>query len=354
MKKGLFPAIFLIIFMIVFSIMAVIYAPRAISKTESPTLKNILIGTWAPTFEANLNESFPVFEVARNFWGRFEYRVFGQGRKGVVVVGSDGWLFTDEEFSCITNGAQNMAQNLTYISGVSKVMQGSGVELNIILIPSKARIYSEYLGKYKIPVCRDNLYSDALSSIKQSNISVVSLLEPFQNSEDKMALFLKTDTHWSPLGAELAALYASIMIDTSSLDAKVFLTTKGDVTRHEGDLLRYLPGVDGISIERDLLPTYETQEQASGDDDTAIALFSDNIVPITLVGTSYSANPAWNFHGFLKDEMDVDILNMADEGLGPFAVMDAYLSSDTWKNTPPSLVIWEIPERYLTTYFKKE
>ena len=116
MKKGLFPAIFLIIFMIVFSIMAVIYAPRAISKTESPTLENILAGTWAPTFEANLNESFPIFEVAKNFWGNFEYKVFGQGRKG-VVVGSDGWLFTDEEFSCITNSAQNLAQNLEYISG---------------------------------------------------------------------------------------------------------------------------------------------------------------------------------------------------------------------------------------------
>ena len=38
---------------------------------------------------------------------------------------------------------------------------------------------------------------------------------------------------------------------------------------------------------------------------------------------------------------------MADQGLGPLVVMDKYLENDAWKNSPPRLVIWEMPERYL-------
>ena len=68
---------------------------------------------------------------------------------------------------------------------------------------------------------------------------------------------------------------------------------------------------------------------------------------MTLVGTSYSANTNWNFEGFLKEYLETDVLNMADQGLGPLVVMDKYLENDAWKNSPPRLVIWEMPERYL-------
>ena len=34
------------------------------------------------------------------------------------------------------------------------------------------------------------------------------------------------------------------------------------------------------------------------------------------------------------------------EGEGPFTPMQAYLASDTFQNTPPKLVVWEIPARY--------
>jgi len=56
--------------------------------------------------------------------------------------------------------------------------------------------------------------------------------------------------------------------------------------------------------------------------------------------------PEWNFAGFLKEQLHADILNFSDPGQGPFAVMEKYLSSDDFKNTPPRLVIWEMPERY--------
>ena len=68
---------------------------------------------------------------------------------------------------------------------------------------------------------------------------------------------------------------------------------------------------------------------------------------MALVGTSYSANPLWNFDGFLKEELEADVLNVADERMGPFETMQKYLKDEALETNPPKLIIWEVPERYL-------
>jgi alginate O-acetyltransferase complex protein AlgJ len=67
---------------------------------------------------------------------------------------------------------------------------------------------------------------------------------------------------------------------------------------------------------------------------------------VALVGTSFSAKSDWNFLGFLQNALAAEVLNFSAEGQGPFAPMQTFLASDTFKNTPPKLVIWEIPVRY--------
>ena len=81
--------------------------------------------------------------------------------------------------------------------------------------------------------------------------------------------------------------------------------------------------------------------------DSQDALFADSEVPVTLVGTSYSANPNWNFVGALKQALRSDVINDSKDGHGPILPMLAYLKSDAFKNTPPQVLIWEFPERYL-------
>jgi len=73
---------------------------------------------------------------------------------------------------------------------------------------------------------------------------------------------------------------------------------------------------------------------------------------VALVGTSYSAQPRWNFHGALQEALQQDVGNYAKEGLGPFAPMFEYLKSADFAQAPPRLVVWEIPERYLVTHQK--
>ncbi|MDH5722401.1 MAG: hypothetical protein OEY94_03650 [Alphaproteobacteria bacterium] len=330
--------------------MAVFYMPKGWENVENPTRESIMVGTWTPDFEKSLNESLPVFEPSRNLWGKIQYLLFGQGRKG-VVVGENGWLFTDEEFSCLPSSLQHMAENLDYVAQVKNMIEGRGAKLHVVLVPAKARVYEEHLGRNKITQCRKDVYSDVLSFMKSNEITVTGLLDGIKSHKNKDTLFLKSDTHWTPEGAGFAAeLVAKDFNLSGEIVKKSYVTEHTQNIEHEGDLLRYLPGVSDEVIRPDHLSVYKTEEVHAEDGaevSESLDLFGDDVPPVTLVGTSYSANSKWHFAEFLKGRLQVDVFNAADEGLGPFAVMKTYLGGNAWKNSMPSIVIWEIPERYV-------
>src|SRR3546814_20392064 len=82
----------------------------------------------------------------------------------------------------------------------------------------------------------------------------------------------------------------------------------------------------------DTLTPAHTEGTASGD------LFGDSATPrIALVGTSYSANPDWNFAGALKQQLGEDLTNDAHDGVGPFQPMDNYLTRPDFAPARPKL-----------------
>jgi alginate O-acetyltransferase complex protein AlgJ len=81
---------------------------------------------------------------------------------------------------------------------------------------------------------------------------------------------------------------------------------------------------------------------ATAEDD----LFGDTGLPsIAMIGTSFSRNS--NFVPFLEAALGSRVGNFTRDG-GEFAgAANAYFSSSAFKNSPPKIVIWEIPERSL-------
>jgi alginate O-acetyltransferase complex protein AlgJ len=67
---------------------------------------------------------------------------------------------------------------------------------------------------------------------------------------------------------------------------------------------------------------------------------------VVLVGTSYSAGPLWSFDSALKVTLQADVLNVAEQGRGPFEPMQELLGSGVLADVQADVVIWEIPERY--------
>jgi alginate O-acetyltransferase complex protein AlgJ len=339
------PAGFMLLFLAGGLVMS-FFSPSLFKSPEKPLLN----GQWAAAYEAEFNKSLAIRQPSIDGWGVLEYTLFKSGRDG-VLVGDDGWLFTSEEFTFHPDDA-GLKEKLELAQQAKETFAQQGINFVVILVPSKARIYSDKLGRYTFPSYNQNDYEAFVGELNTLGIPVVNLLEAFTAARANEEVFLKTDTHWTTYGARLAALELAKVVGEKnllpSLASTTFTTTPADAaTRHEGDLLNYLPL--GFFQER-LGPAFDditeqTTEQTS--ENSGGGLFGSSSIPVTLVGTSYSANLLWNFEGSLKEALGADVLNFANEGEGPVVPMRDYLASDALKDAPPELVIWEIPERFL-------
>lgn len=78
----------------------------------------LLNGKLAHTFEAHYDKEFPIKRLGTNLWAALDYTLFHEGRPG-VVIGKDGWLFTDEEFKPAPSG-QQLEDNWALVRGVQR------------------------------------------------------------------------------------------------------------------------------------------------------------------------------------------------------------------------------------------
>ncbi|AZD06469.1 Alginate O-acetyltransferase AlgJ, inner membrane [Pseudomonas chlororaphis] len=312
----------------------------------------VLNGRWAKAVETHYDDEFPIKRLGTNLWAALDFKLFNEGRPG-VVLGRDQWLYSDEEFHPIVNEELNLQGNYALVEGVRQTLKEQGVKLVMAIIPAKVRLYPEHLGDVQPASIHANLYQDFHARVAADKILAPDLLGPLQQAKQNgQQVFLRTDTHWTPAGAEIAAnQLAKAIAEKAPLmgQPQRFVTEAEQTVVHKGDLRLFLP-LDPLF--ENLMPAKEPLQKRvtrAADDQPAAddALFADNEVPVTLVGTSYSANPNWNFVGALKQALHSDVVSYAEDGHGPVLPMLSYLKSDAFKNSPPQVLIWEFPERYL-------
>ncbi|MGL4608596.1 MAG: alginate O-acetyltransferase AlgX-related protein [Trueperaceae bacterium] len=341
------------VFMLLFLSAGLVFAFLSPSVFKSPTNKKLLNGEWTAAYEAEFNQSLAVRQPSIDGWGVLEYSLFNNGRDG-VLIGTNGWLFTSEEFQFYPEAQQAMQAKLELAITAKNSITASGGQLVVVLIPSKAKVYSEHLGRYTLPSYTKDVYETFAAELEAKNISVVRLIEEFGAAKVTGEVFLKTDTHWTPYGAEVAAKEIAKVVGEKSLlssfNMTTFVTEDKTTRSYKGDLLNYLPLG---SLQKRMGPAFDSlQERVTmAPGSTSGGLFGDSTLPVTLVGTSYSANALWNFEGALKEALGADVLNVANQGEGPIVPMQDYLESEPFKTTPPELVIWEIPERFIAVSY---
>ncbi|MGH8484103.1 MAG: alginate O-acetyltransferase [Pseudomonas sp.] len=312
---------------------------------------SVLDGKLAKAAETHYDEQFPLKRIGTNLWAALDFKVFNEGRPG-VVLGREQWLFSDEEFKPVANSDQYEQENLALIRGVRDTLQQRGVQLVLAIVPAKARLYSEYLGEQTPASLHDDLYNEFHAQARQAGVFAPDLLAPLTTAKTRGQVFLRTDTHWTPLGAEVAAQHLAEAVSRQNLlngEPQQFITEQRQSAPYKGDLTNFLP-LDPLF--NNLLPPPDTLQQrstrpAAASADSGDALFADTEIPVALVGTSYSANPHWNFLGALQQALRSDVVNYAEDGHGPLLPMLKYLQSDAFKASAPQVLIWEFPERYL-------
>jgi alginate O-acetyltransferase complex protein AlgJ len=355
MNKNALPlsAIFMIAFLMLCFGLAVstIVLKQPKLKPELSGIQNIMNGKIAASFEKKFEENLILRYQIVGMWGAVQYGIFKSGGKN-VVVGKDGWLFTTEEFETHKDAAKAEARLLSLAQKINDHLKSHGIELIIALVPAKARIYPEYLGRHQMPDSRDSIYPRMLNAFQSMGIPTPDIAGNFLEHKDGAPLYLKLDTHWTPQGAMMAANMIAKYVQGMGSRKNGFKFEKTEEITIEGDLEKYIKtGIFSSIFAPPQEKITKTIEEKSGND-TGSGLFGDEDIPVALIGTSYSAIDKWNFEGALKYALQLDVLNMADEGQGPLEPMAKFMNETDLKNTKIKYVIWEIPERFVPVSYK--
>jgi alginate O-acetyltransferase complex protein AlgJ len=319
---------------------------------EEVTIGSIIHGQTAQAIEAGLEQDVSVRSFAIQTWNAIGYGIFGQARVG-TLVGSQAWLFTDEEFVWTKDSMHNLDANLDSIAQSVEALHRKGIKVALLFVPAKADIYSEQLGGYQLPETQEALYSMVLSRAQSTGADFIPDLRSAFLANKTDELFLRSDTHWSVAGARLAARLVCDLSRSALPEPVAFDQGEQPPVTHRGDLTNFLalgPYERWLALPSDtIVPVTSTPVVAELSADALFGGARDDLsIPVTLVGTSYSANPLWSFEALLRLACQQDILNVAADGEGPFDPMRNYLSDlETASGANPKLVIWELPIRYL-------
>jgi alginate O-acetyltransferase complex protein AlgJ len=328
------------------STLVVVSGVVALSSTDPSAPDTRLVdGSYQRVYEDRFERALPGRDLAVHAWNAVGFALLGEVAEG-AVLGSDGWLFTAEEFQAPPPGRHLWEE----LDAARDALEGHGTELLPVIVPDKARIMAS-----RLPVERSgqfaSRYEIILAGLSDRGFAAIDLRPTLSTGTGQAPGFMKTDTHWSPAGAERAARAIAGQASSLDLPRTEFRADHTGAADFEGDLLAFVNLGPFLAYADSLHEVIEVFAVTSTTGEVGSAgLFGEVEIPVALVGTSYSARPEFNFEGFLKAELDVDLVNYSEVGRGPFDPMDRYLSSLDDGGAAPRLVIWEIPERYIKTW----
>lgn len=328
---------------VIFSgLLSLLYPVGQFFVTEPAAWDQFRQGELVRKLERHVDEKFILREPSIALWADASFLLFHAGRPG-VLVGEQEWLFTREEYYFDSRSEQRLTRNLEQVVHTVCMLEALGKQVLLVPVPAKRRLYAQW-SERSVSKDMDALYQRITSSLSDARIPWLDTLPLMQHAAAQTDVFMRTDTHWSPRGAEVVA--EGVASTLAIPPRHQYQTRKVAVEPWEGDLLRYLPTSQGIGPQRqESLPRYETAALDQAQD--AAALLGDDMPPVALVGTSYSAMDEWHFPGFLKQQLGEDVLVYALEAEGPFAAMREFINGPAARDERVKYVLWEVPERAL-------
>lgn len=314
---------------------------------EETSLSFYFNGGATGQLEQLYRDGLPHRQLAVELVGAARYLLLGEGRRG-VVVGENGYLFTDEEFRFAGNQEALLATSADRIAEISETLASRNIKLVIVPLPMKSDIYANQLNRPAASALAKDIYDSFRAVLLQRGISAVDTRSALLSARVSGQLFLKTDTHWTPAGAEAVA--GAVAAQALGEKSGLFLKSSAADAKIEGDLVKYVTGgpfsqLVGLGTEIVTPVSVSAKAPSAQVND----LFGDATeIPVALVGTSYSANDIWSFAPLLSFKTGLDVANAALVGQGPVRPMRKYLASLTDTAAQPQTVIWEFPVRFLT------
>lgn len=267
-----------------------------------------------------------------------------------VRAGRADWLFLTDEVRHEPAAAERQAGRIALLAAADAHLRARGVRLLVALVPDKTRVQAAEWGQ---PLAAGHAarYARALADLRAAGVATVDLHAPLAAAAASGPVYYRSDTHWNAAGARIAAQAIAEAAGRLGLDlppTPYRTEAGGEPAERVGDLIG-LMGLSGMPAalrppaDREAPPITQAAGPARAGE--AGDLFADETVPVVLVGTSYSRRG--NFHGFLQEALAATVLNAARDGGGFLQSATDYFGDAAFRETPPALVIWEVPERFL-------
>ncbi len=307
---------------------------------EAMTPAAFLSGRTAAAVNYAMAHDLPIGGTLSAAGGVLRWRLFDSGGP-LVTVGCGGWLYLTEELRPWPRGDAAMAARARALHEVAAGLAAKGVALQIALVPDKARIQAAgrcgalYSAQSQ---ARYTAFAALLGGLRWTDMRIAY-------DGVRTPLYYRTDTHWNQDGAAIAAAAVSSAIDAPIGRDRPFHTAYGAETERAGDLLR-LMGLDHVPDLLRPLPDRERPATTSETDpapDAGGLLDAAPAPEVALIGSSYAVNG--NFRGALEQALATPVAQFAQEGGGFWRAARDYFRGQAFRETPPKLVVWEIPER---------
>jgi alginate O-acetyltransferase complex protein AlgJ len=272
-----------------------------------------------------------------------------------VRPGCADWLFLNDELLPEKDAQANADAKARAVIDVQNELHQRGIRLLVVIVPDKSRIAARQLCGLARPAALAPRVQDWNRFLYRAGVATLDLTTVLQSLG--AAAYLHTDTHWNELGARSAATAIAqqvLALDIRATPSAIFDVDTQPEAMRAGDLV-HLAGIDWLPLNWQPQPdivaaTQFSERQQAGEDDLDDLLGDADLPNIALIGTSFSRNS--NFVGFLQLALGARIGSFAKDGGAFSGSANAYFSNPAFMQTPPKLVIWEIPERDLQTPYE--
>lgn len=170
---------------------------RVLQKFPKVSKKRIMNGKFQETYEVYLSDQFP----ARDAWIQVKSqaeRLAGKTESNGVYFGKKGYLlekYTKEDFDK-KQVRKNVRALKTFVEGLQK--EGMADHVKVMMVPSKTKVYHEYLPAFAQSYDEDKLYGKLLEALPEG---VLVPVEETLLSHKEEPLYYRNDHHWTTLGA---------------------------------------------------------------------------------------------------------------------------------------------------------
>src|SRR5262245_47878334 len=119
---------------------SMLWGAKGSALQETGSVAALFNGSITSHIDTLYKTSLPHRDPSIGLVGMLRYLAFEEGRRG-VIVGTDGWLFSDEEFMLPTDEGKAISQAAKEIAAVRDRLASAGVKLLVVPLPAKADLY---------------------------------------------------------------------------------------------------------------------------------------------------------------------------------------------------------------------